>query len=59
MKMPTKAELLKLQQRYRTDKRIADALGGNVTEHLLQYWRRKKGIPRTSLPKFSEAQRRQ
>ncbi|MFH1891496.1 MAG: aconitase family protein [Candidatus Zixiibacteriota bacterium] len=59
MKMPTKAELLKLQQRYRTDKRIADALGGNVTEHLVQYWRRKKGIPRTSLPKFSEAQIRE
>jgi 3-isopropylmalate/(R)-2-methylmalate dehydratase large subunit len=59
MKMPTKAELLRLQQRYRTDKRIADALGGNVTEHLVQYWRRKKGIPRTSLPKFSEAQIRE
>ncbi len=55
MKMPTKAELLRLQKRYHTDKRIAEALGGNVTEHLVQYWRRKKGIPRKSFPKYSEA----
>jgi homoaconitase/3-isopropylmalate dehydratase large subunit len=59
MKMPTKAELLKLQKRYHTDKRIAEALGGNVTEHLVQYWRRKKGIPRRSFPKYSEAQIRE
>jgi 3-isopropylmalate/(R)-2-methylmalate dehydratase large subunit len=59
MKMPTKAELLKLQKQYHTDKRIAEALGGNVTEHLVQYWRRKKGIPRRSFPKYSEAQIRE
>jgi 3-isopropylmalate/(R)-2-methylmalate dehydratase large subunit len=57
--MPTKAELLRLQQLYHTDKRIAEALGGNVSEHLVQYWRRKKGIPRTSYPKYSEAQIRE
>jgi len=55
MKMPTKAELLRLQKQYHTDKRIAEAFGGNVTEHLVQYWRRKKGIPRRSFPKYSEA----
>lgn len=55
MKMPTKAELLRLQKQYHTDKRIAEALSGNVTEHLVQYWRRKKGIPRRSFPKYSEA----
>lgn len=59
MKMPTKAELLKLQKRYHTDKRIAEALGGNVTEHLVQYWRRKKGIPHRTFPKYSEQQIRE
>jgi len=59
MKMPTKSELLRLQKQYRTDKRIAEALGGNVTEHLVQYWRRKKGIPRKSFPKYPEAQIRE
>ncbi len=56
MKMPTKGELLRLQEMYHTDKRVAEALGGNVTEHLVQYWRRKKGIPRRKFPKYSEAQ---
>jgi len=59
MKMPTKAELVRLQQLYHTDKRIAEALGGNVTEHLVQYWRRKKGIPRKQFPKYSELQIRE
>ncbi len=59
MKMPTKAELLRLQELYHTDKRIAEALGGNVTEHLVQYWRRKKGIERRKFPKYSEAQIRE
>ncbi len=59
MKMPTKAELLRLQEQYHTDKRIAEALGGNVTEHLVQYWRRKKGIPHKTFPKFSEKQVRE
>ena len=59
MKMPTKDELLRLQQQYHTDKRIAEVLGGNVTEHLVRYWRRKKGIPRRSFPKYSEDQIRE
>lgn len=53
-KIPTKVELLRLQKLYRTDKKIADVLGNGVTEHLVGYWRRKKGIPRYSFPKFSE-----
>jgi len=53
-RIPTKAELLRLQKLYRTDKRIADTLGNGVTEHLVAYWRRKKGVPSYSFPKFSE-----
>lgn len=52
--MPTKTELLRLQKLYRTDKRIADALGSGVSEHLVAYWRRKKGVAKYSFPKFSE-----
>lgn len=52
-RMPTKAELIRLQKLYRTDKRIAETLGNGVTEHLVAYWRRKKGIPTYSFPKFS------
>lgn len=53
-RMPTKGELLRLQKLYRTDQRIADVLGGEVTEQLVAYWRRKKGVARYSFPKFSE-----
>ena len=53
-RIPTKGELSRLQKLYRTDKKIAEALGNGVTEHLIGYWRRKKGIPRHSFPKFSE-----
>ncbi|MCK5125700.1 MAG: hypothetical protein KAR42_05550 [candidate division Zixibacteria bacterium] len=53
-RMPTKADLLRLQRLYRTDKRIAEAMGGGVTEHLITYWRRKKDIPKYNLPKFSK-----
>jgi homoaconitase/3-isopropylmalate dehydratase large subunit len=52
--MPTKAELSRLQKLYRTDKRIAEILGNGVTEHLVAYWRRKKGIGKYSFPKFSD-----
>lgn len=51
---PTKAELLRLQKLYRTDRKMAEALGNGVTEHLVAYWRRKKGISSYSFPKFSE-----
>jgi len=53
-KIPTRAELLRLQKLYRTDKKISEVLGNGVTEHLVGYWRRKKGVPRYSFPKFSE-----
>jgi 3-isopropylmalate/(R)-2-methylmalate dehydratase large subunit len=52
-KIPTKAELLQLQKLYKTDEKIGERLGG-VPAYLVAYWRRKKGIPKYSLPKFSE-----
>jgi 3-isopropylmalate/(R)-2-methylmalate dehydratase large subunit len=52
-KIPTKAELVQLQKLYRTDEKIGERLGG-VPAYLVAYWRRKKGVPRHSLPKFSE-----
>jgi len=58
-RIPTKGELLRLQRLYRTDKRIADVLGNGVTEHLVAYWRRKKGIAVYSFPKFSEKEIRE
>ncbi len=51
--MPTKVELLQLQKLYKTDERIGERLGG-VPAYLVAYWRRKKNIPKYSLPKFSE-----
>ncbi len=53
-RIPTKGELLRLQKLYRSDKKMAEILGGDVTEQLVAYWRRKKGIARYSFPKFSE-----
>jgi 3-isopropylmalate/(R)-2-methylmalate dehydratase large subunit len=53
MKIPRKEELLKLQEKYKTDKKIGEALGG-VPEHLVAYWRRKKKIGRYSFPKYSK-----
>lgn len=52
MKTPKKEELLRLQTQYRTDRRIAQAIG--VPEYLVAYWRRKKRIPEYSLPKYTE-----
>ncbi len=51
-KIPTKAELIRLQKLYKTDEKIAERLG-NVTPQLVAYWRRKKNIARHSFPKFS------
>lgn len=51
-KIPTKAELIRLQRLYKTDEKIAERLG-NVTPQLVAYWRRKKNIPKHSFPKFS------
>ena len=53
MKIPRKKDLLHLQQQYKTDKKIGEALGG-VPEYLVSYWRRKKNIPLYSAPKFSQ-----
>jgi homoaconitase/3-isopropylmalate dehydratase large subunit len=52
-KIPTKAELLQLQKLYKTDEKIGERLGG-VPAYLVAYWRRKKNVPRHSVPKFSE-----
>ncbi|UCG61763.1 MAG: 3-isopropylmalate dehydratase large subunit [Candidatus Zixiibacteriota bacterium] len=52
-KMPTKAELIRLQKLYKTDEKIGERLGG-VPGYLVAYWRRKKNVPKHSLPKFSE-----
>ncbi len=54
-KIPTKIELLQLQKLYRTDEKIGERLGG-VPAYLVAYWRRKKGVPKYSLPKFSESE---
>jgi len=51
--MPTKQELIRLQKIYRSDKKIAEALGG-IPEYLVAYWRRKKGISKPSFAKYSE-----
>jgi len=52
-KIPTKAELEQLQKLYKTDEKIGERLGG-VPAYLVAYWRRKKNIPKYSLPKFSQ-----
>ena len=51
--IPTKAELIQLQKLYKTDEKIGERLGG-VPAYLVAYWRRKKHVPRHSVPKFSE-----
>ena len=51
MKIPRKEELLKLQAQYKTDRKIGQVLG--VPAYLVTYWRRKKKIPKHSLPKYS------
>jgi hypothetical protein len=53
VKPPRKAELLELQKKFRTDRRIAEVLGG-VPVYLVAYWRRKKGIPKYQPAKYSE-----
>jgi len=52
-KTPTKTELIQLQKLYKTDEKIGERLGG-VPPYLVAYWRRKKNVPKHSLPKFSE-----
>lgn len=51
MKIPTKKELLELQKKYRTDKKIGEVFG--VPGRLVTYWRSKKKIGPYNLPKYS------
>ena len=55
MKIPRKSDLIRLQEVYKPDDKIAEALGG-IPEYLVAYWRRKKGVPLWSEPKFSQQQ---
>ena len=50
---PTKTDLVQLQKLYKTDEKIGERLGG-VPAYLVAYWRRKKNVPKYSLPKFSD-----
>src|SRR3990170_1883308 len=40
MKIPKKKELLRLQAKYRTDKKMGEALGG-APAHLVAYWKKQ------------------
>lgn len=51
MKIPKKKELLELQKKYRTDKKIGEVYG--VPARLVAYWRSKKKIGAFSMPKYS------
>lgn len=52
MKIPKKKDLLRLQAELKSDRKIAEALGG-VPQHLIGYWRRKKNIPLRGGPRFT------
>jgi 3-isopropylmalate/(R)-2-methylmalate dehydratase large subunit len=52
LRIPKKKELLELQKKYRTDKKIGDAYG--VPARLVAYWRTKKKINAYSFPKYTE-----
>jgi 3-isopropylmalate/(R)-2-methylmalate dehydratase large subunit len=52
VRIPKKKELLELQRKYRTDKKIGDVYG--VPARLVAYWRSKKKIGSYSYPKYSE-----
>jgi hypothetical protein len=51
VKIPTKKELIELQKKYRTDKKIGEIFG--VPGRLVAYWRSKKKIGTYNLPKYS------
>ena len=51
MKIPKKKELVELQKKYRTDKKIGEVYG--VPPRLVAYWRTKKNIGAYNLPKYS------
>ena len=52
MRIPKKKELLELQRKYRTDKKIGEVYG--VPARLVAYWRSKKKIGSYSFPKYGE-----
>ncbi|HBZ01467.1 MAG TPA: 3-isopropylmalate dehydratase large subunit [candidate division Zixibacteria bacterium] len=52
MRIPKKKELLELQKKYRTDKKIGEVYG--VPSRLVTYWRTKKKIAAYSFPKYTE-----
>ena len=51
MRIPKKKELLELQKKYHTDRKIGEVYG--VPGRLVTYWRSKKNIGPYSLPKYS------
>jgi 3-isopropylmalate/(R)-2-methylmalate dehydratase large subunit len=51
VKIPTKKELIELQKKYRTDKKIGEVFG--VPGRLVAYWRTKKKIGPYNQPKYS------
>lgn len=52
MRIPKKKELIELQKKYRTDKKIGEVYG--VPSRLVAYWRQKKKIGPYSFPKYAE-----
>jgi 3-isopropylmalate/(R)-2-methylmalate dehydratase large subunit len=52
LRIPKKKELLELQKKYRTDKKIGEVYG--VPTRLVTYWRTKKKISAYSFPKYTE-----
>ena len=52
MRIPKKKELLELQRKYRTDRKIGEVYG--VPARLVTYWRTKKKISAYSFPKYTE-----
>ncbi len=52
MRIPKKKELLELQKKYRTDKKIGEVYG--VPSRLVAYWRQKKKIGPYSYPKYTD-----
>jgi 3-isopropylmalate/(R)-2-methylmalate dehydratase large subunit len=52
LRIPRKKELIELQKKYRTDKKIGEVYG--VPARLVAYWRNKKKIGSFSQPKYTE-----
>ena len=52
MRIPKKKELIELQKKYRSDKKISEVYG--VPARLVTYWRQKKKIGAYSYPKYTD-----